>query len=138
MIMDQRVDSGVPIPFFGIDKYTTLVPARLALRHGCDLVPVRTERLDGAKFRVTFYEPVRPDDPSAEEIEKARQITVKINLLFEQWILEKPEDWWCSKRRWPKGSEPSGAPDRTTCGPSVTGSHGGTGSDGILSNRGSR
>jgi KDO2-lipid IV(A) lauroyltransferase len=106
MIMDQRVDSGEPIPFFGIAKYTTLVPARLALKHGFDLVPVRTERLDGARFRVTFYEPLRPDDPDADELEQARQVTAKINRAFEDWIRERPEDWWCSKRRWPKDARP--------------------------------
>jgi KDO2-lipid IV(A) lauroyltransferase len=106
MIMDQRVDSGEPIPFFGIDKNTTLVPARLALKHGFDLVPVRTERLDGARFRVTFYEPLRPDDPDADELEQARQVTAKINRAFEDWIRERPEDWWCSKRRWPKDARP--------------------------------
>ena len=106
MIMDQRVDTGVPIPFFGIDKRTTLVPARLALRHGCDLVPLRTERLGGARFRVTFYEPLKPDDPSADEIDQAIQVTRKINRMFEAWIRERPEDWWCSKRRWPKDASP--------------------------------
>lgn len=108
IIMDQRVDSGVPIPFFGIDKLTTLVPARLALRHGYDLVPLRTERLGGARFRVTFYAPLTPDDPGAGEIEQARQITRKINRLFEEWIRERPADWWCSKRRWPKDARPPG------------------------------
>ena len=104
MIMDQRVDTGVPIPFFGIDKYTTLVPARLALRHGYDLVPLRNERLGGSRFRVTFYAPLKPDDPTASEIEQAKQVTRKINLLFESWIRERPADWWCSKRRWPKNA----------------------------------
>jgi KDO2-lipid IV(A) lauroyltransferase len=107
MIMDQRVDSGVPIPFFGIDKHTTLVPARLALRHGCDLVPVRTERLEGARFRVTIYPALTPDDPEASEIERAKQMTTKINRLFEEWIRERPADWWCSKRRWPKDARPT-------------------------------
>ena len=122
MIMDQRVDTGVPIPFFGIDKWTTLVPARLALRHGYDLVPLRTERLGGARFRVTFYEPLKPDDPSADEIEQAIQMTRKINRMFEAWIRERPEDWWCSKRRWPKDAAPhSGAPK--TMDGSATKSH---------------
>jgi KDO2-lipid IV(A) lauroyltransferase len=106
MIMDQRVDSGAPIPFFGIDKHTTLVPARLALKHGFDLVPVRTERLEGAHFRVTFYEPLRPDDPDADELEQARQVTAKINRAFEDWIRQRPADWWCAKRRWPKDATP--------------------------------
>lgn len=107
MIMDQRVDSGVPLPFFGIDKLTTLVPARLALKHDCDLVPLRTERLGGSRFRVTFYAPLQPDDPTASDIEQAKQVTRKINLLFESWIRERPEDWWCSKRRWPKDASPA-------------------------------
>ncbi len=112
MIMDQRVDSGVPVPFFGIDKHTTLVPARLALRHGCDLVPVRTERLEGARFRVTFYPALTPDDPDAGELERAKQMTRKINALFEEWIRERPADWWCSKRRWPKDAQPPVPADR--------------------------
>ena len=106
MIMDQRVDSGVPIPFFGMDKMTTLVPARLALRHGYDLIPVRTERLGDARFRVTLQAPLVPDDPAASEVEQAIQVTAKINRLFEDWIRERPEDWWCSKRRWPKDATP--------------------------------
>ncbi|UCC15439.1 MAG: lysophospholipid acyltransferase family protein [Gammaproteobacteria bacterium] len=116
LIMDQRVDSGVPIPFFGIDKFTTLVPARLALRHGYDLVPVRTERLDGARFRVTFHSPILPDDPAADEIEKATQMSRRINLLFEEWIRGRPEDWFCSKRRWPKDAQPGSGYDTVTEG----------------------
>ncbi len=104
MVIDQRVDSGTPIPMFGIDKMTTLVPARLALRHGYELIPIRTERLEGARFRITFYPPVRPDDPDVPEVEQAVQMMTKLNSLFEQWIRERPWDWFCSKRRFPKGA----------------------------------
>jgi len=104
MIIDQRVDSGRPISMFGIDKMTTLVPARLALRHGYELIPIRTERLEGARFRITFYPPVRADDPDAPEIERAAQMMARVNALFEQWIRERPQDWFCSKRRFPKGA----------------------------------
>jgi KDO2-lipid IV(A) lauroyltransferase len=107
MVIDQRVDSGRPVPLFGIDKMTTIVPARLALRHGYELVPIRAERLQGARYRITFYPPVLPDDPEATEIEQAVQMTVKINALFEQWIRERPWDWFCSKRRFPKGAVPT-------------------------------
>ena len=26
----------------------------------------------------------------------------KVNLMFEQWIRERPGDWYCTKRRWAK------------------------------------
>jgi len=104
MVIDQRVESGKPIPMFGIAKMTTLVPARLALRHGYELIPIRTERLEGARFRITFYPPVLPDDPEAPELEQAAQMMTRVNALFEEWIRERPWDWFCSKRRFPKGT----------------------------------
>jgi lauroyl/myristoyl acyltransferase len=26
-----------------------------------------------------------------------------VNGLFERWIRAQPQDWVCTKRRWPKG-----------------------------------
>lgn len=100
MAVDYRVDEGEAIPFFGVPAPTTLTPARLALRHGCELVPVRIERLEGARFRISFFEPVRPDDPAASPREQARQMTRQLNLLFERWIRERPGQWLCAKRRY--------------------------------------
>jgi len=109
LALDQRVDSGKLIPFFGMGKYTTLVPARLALRHGCELIPMCVERLDGARFRATFYPPIKPDDESLDDQGKAKQMTCKLNKLMEDWIRARPEDWFCSKRIWPKGAQPARA-----------------------------
>jgi Kdo2-lipid IVA lauroyltransferase/acyltransferase len=109
LLVDQRVDSGEPVPFFGIDKLTTMVPARLALRFDCDLVPVRVERLPGARFRVTAHQPVRCDDPALGEHDRALDMTRQINALFEDWIREIPEQWFCSNRRWAKTATPPAA-----------------------------
>jgi len=102
LVMDQRVDSGRAVPLFGIDKLTTLIPARLALRHGAELVPCRSDRLDDGRFLITFFAPVTADDPQADEITRAVQMSRKVNLAFEQWIRERPGDWFCTKRRWAK------------------------------------
>lgn len=109
VIMDQRVDSGVPVPLFGLDKMTTVVPARLALRHGVDLLPLRTERLAGGRFRVTVCPPVRPADTDASGDEQALDMTRQINALFEAWISERPEDWFITNRVWPKDAQPAGS-----------------------------
>jgi len=109
LVVDQRVDSGEPVPFFGIEKLTSLSPARFALRFGCDLVPIRAHRLEGARYRVTFHEPVRPDDEAADDQEKALQLMRKVNAVFEGWIRDQPGEWLCTKRRWPKDATP---PDR--------------------------
>jgi Kdo2-lipid IVA lauroyltransferase/acyltransferase len=106
LVVDTRDDDGTPIPFFGLDKLTTLAPARLALRFGCELIPVRVERLGPARFRLTVYEPVRPDPALASDKDRAIQMMRELNRLFEQWIRERPEQWLCIKRAWPKSLEP--------------------------------
>jgi KDO2-lipid IV(A) lauroyltransferase len=110
LIVDHRDDAGIPLPFFGLDKLTTVVPARLALRFGCDLIPVRVERLDGAHFRYTIFAPVEPDPNIASAKEQAVQMMAKVNGIFEQWIRERPQQWLCTKRAWAKRITPEDAP----------------------------
>jgi KDO2-lipid IV(A) lauroyltransferase len=102
MVMDRRVDEGKPIPFFGRDKLSTITPAKLALKFNCDLVPLQVERLQDAHFRVTFHPPVKPRDPHADETDQAIDMTEQVHRHFEHWIRQQPEDWFCSKRLWPK------------------------------------
>jgi KDO2-lipid IV(A) lauroyltransferase len=102
LIVDTRDDDGVPVPFFGLDKLTTLAPARLALRFGCELIPGRVERLGPARFRLTVHEPIRPDPKLASDKERAIQMMAELNRLFEGWIRARPEQWLCLKRAWPR------------------------------------
>jgi Kdo2-lipid IVA lauroyltransferase/acyltransferase len=55
LFVDTRIDVGERVLFFGRCAATTTVPARLALRFGCELIPARLERLAGARFRFTLY-----------------------------------------------------------------------------------
>jgi KDO2-lipid IV(A) lauroyltransferase len=102
MIIDRRVDEGKPIPFFGKTKNTSTMPAKLALRFDCDLIPARVERIKGARFRVSFYPPVRPHNPHDSKGEQAIDMTRQVHQLFETWIRKNPADWFCTARLWPK------------------------------------
>lgn len=106
LVVDQRVDQGVPLPFFGIDKNTTLVPARLALRGGHELIPVQVQRVGRARYRVIYHPPLRPRNPQASEQERILDLGLQMNALFETWIREAPGQWMCSKRRWAKDAAP--------------------------------
>jgi KDO2-lipid IV(A) lauroyltransferase len=101
LLIDQRYDRGDRVPFFGVPATTTLIPARLALRLDLPLIPVRVQRLEGARFTVTVYRPVRPE-PGLDEAVAARHLTAKVNDLFAGWIKANPEQWLCAKRRWPR------------------------------------
>ena len=101
-LIDQRIDNGRAVPFMGIEKKTTVVPAKLGLRFNCEIVPMRVQRLGAAQYLVTFYAPVQVDDPTASEADKVMQITRKLNQQVEQWVRERPHEWFPSKRRWDK------------------------------------
>lgn len=103
MVMDRRVEEGGrSVRFFGRDKPSTLLPAKLALKFDCDLVPVQVERLQDARFKVTFHPPIRPSQAAADENEQALDMTQQIHEHFERWIRAHPEEWFCSKRVWPR------------------------------------
>jgi KDO2-lipid IV(A) lauroyltransferase len=102
---DVRMDAGEPLPFFGHDMPANTVPARLALRFDCELIATRAQRLPGNRYRITMLPPVRPSDPSASDVEQARDMTRQLNSIFEDWIRAAPGEWMCLARRWPKDVE---------------------------------
>ena len=103
MVMDRRVEEGgQAVRFFGRGKPATLLPAKLALKFDCDLVPMQVERLRDAHFKVTFHPPIRPALATANENEQALDMTQQIHEHFERWIQAHPGEWFCSKRVWPR------------------------------------
>ena len=44
LMMDQRVSEGQKVPFFNQLAFTTTIPAQLALKYDCELVPIFLER----------------------------------------------------------------------------------------------
>ena len=70
-----------------------------------DKPSVRIERLGQARFRLTVEEPIRPDPALASDKEQAVHMMAEVNRLFERWIRERPEQWLCMKRAWPRTLE---------------------------------
>ena len=100
MLVDQKMNDGIAVPFFGRDAMTAPAIAQFGLRLGCVIVPVRTERLKGARFRITVCPPLDlPDtgDRAADE----RAVMVRINGMVEDWVRARPEQWLWLHRRWP-------------------------------------
>lgn len=105
LTVDTRLDTGEVVPFFGQPAMTNTVPARLALRFDCDLVPVLAERLAGGRFRVNIHPPITASQPDASRDDKVLDMSRQINALFETKIARHPDQWLCLRRRWPKTVE---------------------------------
>jgi len=100
MLVDQKLNNGIAVPFFGRPAMTAPTPALLALHYDCDVLPARVERLDGAHFRLTVHPPL-PLPRSGDREADALGLMTEINRLIESWIRERPEQWFWLHRRWP-------------------------------------
>ena len=100
ILVDQKLNEGIAVPFFGRDAMTAPALATLCRLHGCAVVPVRVERLNGVRFRLTVYPPLEFPAPEAGGGD-AYSIMGRVNSTLEGWIRERPEQWLWLHRRWP-------------------------------------
>ena len=99
LMVDQRVSEGPRAPFFNKPAHTTTIPAQLALKYDCKLVPISLERKEGPNFEMTIHEPYKIEKTVNDE-EDTKNITLKINRIIEKMILENPKQWIWSHNRW--------------------------------------
>jgi KDO2-lipid IV(A) lauroyltransferase len=100
MLVDQKLNDGIAVPFFGRAAMTAPALALLALHYDCDVLPARVERLGGARFRLTIHPPL-PLVKSGDHHADVLALMVTVNATLEGWIRERPEQWFWLHRRWP-------------------------------------
>jgi Kdo2-lipid IVA lauroyltransferase/acyltransferase len=104
LLVDQKTNEGLPVPFFGRIAMTTPAPAVLALKTGAIILPVRNERQKGSRFRMTVHEPVE-FAPTGDHDRDVLALTQKINDVIEEMVRERPSQWLWIHRRWPKDGD---------------------------------
>ena len=99
LMVDQRVSEGSRTLFFNKPAYTTTIPAQLALKYSCKLVPISLERKEGTNFEMTIHEPYKIEKTGNDEGDR-KNITLKINQIIEKMIVKNPTQWIWSHNRW--------------------------------------
>ena len=100
LLVDQKLNDGIAVPFFGRPAMTAPALALLALHFDCAVLPARVERLEGARFRLTIHPPL--DLPkSGERTADVAALMEEVNRTLEGWIRERPEQWFWLHSRWP-------------------------------------
>jgi KDO2-lipid IV(A) lauroyltransferase len=100
MLIDQKLNEGIAVPFFGRAAMTTIAPAQFALRLRCPVIPIRPVRLGPARFRVVC-EPPLPLPDTGDHAADIHALTLAMTATLERWIREQPECWLWLHRRWP-------------------------------------
>lgn len=101
MLVDQKLNEGLAVPFFGRLAMTTPALAQFALRFRCPVIPVYPVRLGPARFRVICEPPLALPD-THDRAADVYALSVAMNATLERWIREQPEGWLWLHRRWPK------------------------------------
>lgn len=93
ILLDEKYTEGVLLPFLGIDAYTSLSAAQLALKFDLPMIPAYGIRIeDGNAFRVEFEAPIPHTD--------SLTMTRAFNDSLSARIMANPDQWYWMLRRW--------------------------------------
>ena len=112
LLVDQRVESGIEVDFFARRTLFTSLPARMALRFNCPIIPGEAVRVGPGQVQVVFHEPIWPGLRRDEDAE--RDLTQRMAKAIEESICRHPEQWFCNKSRWEKRRDISNVERPTT------------------------
>jgi KDO2-lipid IV(A) lauroyltransferase len=99
ILIDQKYNEGVAVPFFGMDAMTNPIAVELAQKTKSPLVMVQNKRLGGTQFVIRVHEPLALFDGSGNPRPTA-DVLRDANAILESWIREAPGQWLWLHRRW--------------------------------------
>ena len=99
LMVDQRLGESERYPFFNKPAHTTTLPAQLALRFDCNIIPVYLERDKNNFFKMEILNPIEINKTDNLENDKKTK-KIKINQIIEKMILRNPEQWIWTHGRW--------------------------------------
>jgi KDO2-lipid IV(A) lauroyltransferase len=102
MLVDQKMNDGIEVPFFGKPAMTAPAIARLALQYDYPIVPcqlIRNGRT--SSFQMVIHEPLKFKKTN-DMTKDCFNIMKTINLKLEKWIRERPGQWFWFHNRWKK------------------------------------
>jgi KDO2-lipid IV(A) lauroyltransferase len=106
MLIDQKLDNGISVPFFDMPAMTAPALAALALKFRCAIIPIHVVREGPARLHIICEAPLLLPDTGNKEAD-ILTLMITANKILERWIREVPGSWLWLHRRWPK---PSAAP----------------------------
>jgi len=97
MMMDQKLNEGINVPFFGKSVKTATAMIKLAQKLQCPILPVQVVRCNKTQFDIIYHNPIIiPLEASIQDS------LYQIHQLFEQWIIAAPAQWFWVHRRFDK------------------------------------
>ncbi len=100
MLVDQKMNDGIEVPFFGIPAMTAPAIARLSLQYNYPIVPLQLiRRKNTSFFEMIIHSPIKLIDTGNTEND-CYDTMVAINKNLENWIRQNPAQWFWFHNRW--------------------------------------
>ena len=99
MLVDQRLGSGLDVPFFGRPAQTNPLAARFARQFDCPVHGARAIRLPDGRLHLELTPELDMPRDAEGRIDVARA-TARITEVVEGWVREHPEQYFWLHDRW--------------------------------------
>lgn len=93
ILIDQKYNEGIAVPFFGRPAMTSPAFVQLARKYQATLIPFQCVRKPGCHFEITFEAPLHTDDEDTVVMRRAHE-------RLEAWIEARPDAWIWLHKRW--------------------------------------
>jgi KDO2-lipid IV(A) lauroyltransferase len=104
MLVDQKMNNGIEVPFFDIPAMTTYGIAKISLKYDYPLVPLQIIRKsNNTDFDVIIHKPLTFVKSKSSK-HGYYQIMLVINKIIETWIRQHPSQWFWFHNRWKKNN----------------------------------
>ncbi|HJK85193.1 MAG TPA: lipid A biosynthesis lauroyl acyltransferase [Candidatus Megaira endosymbiont of Stentor roeselii] len=101
MLVDQKMNDGIEVPFFGRPAMTANAIAKLSLQYNYPIIPCQLIRIKESNFKAILHPEIKYQ-PTGSKENDVYNIILLINQTLEKWIKENPSQWFWFHNRWEK------------------------------------
>ncbi|WP_341764597.1 lipid A biosynthesis lauroyl acyltransferase [Candidatus Tisiphia endosymbiont of Beris chalybata] len=106
MLVDQKMNDGIEVPFLDQPAMTAHAIAKIALQFDYPIVPLQIIRTKGSYFRVIVHPPIQFQKTNNNQ-KDCYNIMYIINNILGNWVQEYPGQWFWFHNRWKKNYKKS-------------------------------
>ena len=100
ILNDQKFNTGLSLPFFGVPAMTAQGAVRLSMKTGRPVLPMSVVR-NRDRFTVRFHPPLEWERTGERDADVEAGVRA-VNGFIEARIRENPAQWFWVHRRWPR------------------------------------
>jgi len=104
MLVDQKMNDGIKVPFMGKPAMTSQAIAVMARQYDYPIVPSQIIRQQDGRYKITFYKHFKVAKTEDKDTD-VYETMVRINEIIGNWVYANPGQWFWVHQRWGKPKE---------------------------------